>query len=242
MSILFHQSPKSHFHHISGLNTQLFLPLFLKWSVFFVVATQTIRIWIWSGTFHTPTPTNQTMFCKPIEGTWPKKQQNVHDKGRSGKLERNRQTHFCNQMKCFLLCFGSGRKEKRRFVPIVAYSDTQLHQTGPDTRDRFSFSFAGLLWIAILIIRSKIWKVFHFANVFPAFSRFWRHGKSCFGRKKKLTLWGNCFFPQNKSQTKPKDAKPEIHHKKFSVCDSEMSLTAGPWIEFQPNNTFTVLC
>lgn len=89
----------------------------------------------------TPTPTNQTMFCKPIEGTWPKKQQNVHDKGRSGKLERNRQTHFCNQMKCFLLCFGSGRKEKRRFVPIVAYSDTQVHQTGPDTRDRFSFSF-----------------------------------------------------------------------------------------------------
>lgn len=160
------------------------------------------------------------------------------------EVEREEQTNtFLQPNEVFSALFWVREKRKEE---ICSHCGLQWHTVTSNwsryKRQVFFFFFAGLLWIAILIIRSKIWKVFHFANVFPAFSRFSRHGKSCFGRKKNLTLWGNCFFPQNKSQAKPKDAKPEIHHKKFSVCDSEMSLTAGPWIEFQPNNTFTVLC
>lgn len=93
-------------------------------------------------------------------------------------------------------------------------------------RQVFFFFFAGLLWIAILIIRSKIWKVFHFANVFPAFSRFSRHGKSCFGRKKTLLYEATVFFP--KINHKP---NRRMQNLKFTIKSFQFVTVKCLWLQ-----------
>lgn len=65
----------------------------------------------------TPTPTNQTMFCKPIEGTWPKKHQNVHDKGRSGKRGTDKHI-FATKWSVFCSVLGQGEKKRGDLFPL----------------------------------------------------------------------------------------------------------------------------